>query len=61
MEQRLYEWSKDLERKGVPITARMVKAKAMELRPPSRDFIPNKAWIEKFKLKFDLNLVKETP
>lgn len=37
----------------------MVKVKAMELRT-SRDFSPSKSWIEKFRIKYRLNFVKET-
>ena len=54
LENKLYEWSTELQNKGVPITARMMKAKALELRT-SKDFVPNKSWIEKFKTKFGLN------
>jgi hypothetical protein len=41
MESSLFQWCNDLQRKGVTVTARMVKAKAMELSR-YKDFAPNK-------------------
>ena len=56
MEKKLYTWYNDLHlNKKIPVTAKMIKLKALELTR-YRDFIASKGWLEKFKKKYSLVL-----
>ena len=59
MEKELYEWYWKLTQSKHPITARMVKNKAIELSR-CKDFIASKGWLDKFKVRYNLNIVKES-
>lgn len=59
MEKKLSEWIHNYNVVGEnPITAKMVKKKALEFRT-CNDFIASKGWLEKFKKKFKINIQKE--
>ena len=47
-----------MKESGIPITARMIKNKAIELSKCS-DFIASKGWLDKFKVRYNLDIVKE--
>jgi hypothetical protein len=56
MEKKLYSWYSELQsEKKIPITAKMIKQKALEITR-FRDFIASKGWLEKFKKKYHLQL-----
>jgi hypothetical protein len=60
MESRLYEWYKDhYFVKKVPITSRMIKAKALELTSLN-DFNASKGWLEKLKKKYNLQISRSS-
>ena len=59
-ERNLADWFADLRKKGVAVTVSMTRAKAQELRQ-SRDFIPSKAWLEKFAQRYGLTFAMEPP
>jgi hypothetical protein len=62
MEIKLYEWYKkfhDVQKK--PVTAKMIKNKALEFSKYEEDeFGASKGWLEKFKKKFKLEIIKES-
>lgn len=58
MEKDLYQWYLDMKDKGVQLTARAVKNKAIELTKCG-DFIASKGWLDKFKVRYNLDIVKE--
>lgn len=41
-----------------PVTARMIKKRAIELTK-CKDFIASKGWLDKFKVRYNLEIVKE--
>ena len=51
MEKRLYHWYLKKSEGGVPVTAKMVKDKAIKLTT-CPDFIASKGWLDKFKIRF---------
>jgi hypothetical protein len=56
MEKKLYDWYLDIHfTKGLPVTSRMIKAKALELTS-LRDFNASKGWLEKVKKKYNLQI-----
>ena len=60
MESLLFSWYEDLHQKNkTSITSKMVKQKALEITR-YRDFIASKGWLEKFKKKYNLELVRST-
>ena len=60
MEMILFSWYLDLkENKKISVTSKMVKQKALEITK-HRDFIASKGWLEKFKKKHHLELVRST-
>jgi len=59
MEKNLYEWYKDKKKMGEPVTAKMIKEKAMDLTN-CNDFIASKGWLDKFKVRFNLDISKES-
>jgi len=59
MEKKLSEWIHNYNViGGNPITAKMVKKKALEFKTCD-DFIASKGWLEKFKRKYKINIQKE--
>jgi len=59
MENKLNYWINEYNIiKGNPITAKIIKRKALEFRT-CEEFIASKGWLEKFKKKFNLNILKE--
>ena len=58
MEKELYKWYLHMKDSGLQITARMVKNKAIELSK-CNDFIASKGWLDKFKVRYHLDIVKE--
>ena len=60
MEMKLIEWYHDYHiEKNFPITARLIKKKALEFSL-CKDFAASKGWLEKFKKKYNLEIVRET-
>ena len=59
MEKNLYNWYRDKKNRGDIITAKMIKEKAIELTNCS-DFIASKGWLDKFKVRFNLEISKES-
>ena len=59
MEKTLFNWYEDLKKKNIPVTPKMIKKKALEIKK-FPDFIASKGWLEKFKRKFKLELSRET-
>ena len=56
MEKKLYEWYTDIHiTKKLPVTSRMIKAKALELTK-LKDFNASKGWLEKIKKKYNLQI-----
>jgi len=47
-----------MKQQGSPITAKMIKEKAIEFRS-SDDFIASKGWLDKFKIRYRLEISKE--
>lgn len=58
MEKRLYHWYLRKAEEGFPVTAKMVKDKAIKLTT-CPDFIASKGWLDKFKIRFNLDIAKE--
>lgn len=58
MENKLNEWYQKKKASGESITAKMVKEKAKEFSQCS-DFIASKGWLDKFKLRYKLDIEKE--
>ena len=59
MEKTLFNWYEDLKKKNIPVTPKMIKKKALEIKK-FPDFIASKGWLEKFKRKFKLELSRES-
>ncbi|CAI2360206.1 unnamed protein product [Moneuplotes crassus] len=59
MEKELYAWYLNKKHQGIPVTAKMVKDKAIDLKNCD-DFIASKGWLDKFKIRFNLEISKET-
>ena len=58
MEKQLYQWYLRQKEQGIQLTARMVKDKA-KLLSKCPDFIASKGWLDKFKIRFRLDIAKE--
>jgi hypothetical protein len=59
MEKKLMEWYIDHhEVKKNPVTAKLIKRKALEFSL-NKDFTASKGWLEKFKKKYQLEIVRE--
>lgn len=56
MEAKLVEWYNNITKKGISVTAKMIRDKAVEIST-DRDFLASKGWLEKFKRKFDIKIV----
>lgn len=59
MEKNLYAWYIDMKTRGETVTAKMIKDKAIALTNCS-DFIASKGWLDKFKVRFNLEISKES-
>lgn len=59
MEKNLYAWYVDKKAQGELVTAKMIKEKAIQLTNCS-DFIASKGWLDKFKVRFNLEISKES-
>ena len=58
MERRLYRWYLEKKNSGEQITAKQIKEKAISLTNCS-DFIASKGWLDKFKIRYNLEISKE--
>lgn len=58
MEKRLFDWYNSRKVSNQQVTAKMIKDKALELRS-SPDFIASKGWLDKFKIRYRLEISKE--
>lgn len=59
MEKKLYAWYDEYHNKlKNPVTAEIIKKKALEFKS-CKEFIASKGWLEKFKKKFKLEIIKE--
>ena len=58
MEKNLYDWYCLQKSRDEIVTAKMVKDKAMELTN-CNDFIASKGWLDKFKVRYNLEISKE--
>lgn len=58
MEKKLYEWYLQQKAKNTIITAKMIKVMAKQLTQ-CRDFIASKGWLDKFKVRYSLEIAKE--
>lgn len=59
MERALYKWYKNEIKEGKQVTARRVKEMAIQMSSCG-DFIASKGWLDKFKVRFRLEICKET-
>lgn len=59
MEKHLYSWYIQKKTKGDIVTAKMIKDKAIKLTN-CKDFIASKGWLDKFKVRFGLEISKES-
>ena len=59
MEKDLYNWYLTKKRDGDPVTARMIKDRAIVLST-CKDFIASKGWLDKFKIRYRLEIAKES-
>ena len=57
MERLLYEWYERERRLNRILTAKMVKEKAKQLSK-CKDFIASKGWLDKFKVRYGLEIEK---
>lgn len=60
MEEKLFAWYIDMKNnKKLPITAKMIKTKALEYSK-LRDFNASKGWLEKLRKKLKLELSRSS-
>jgi hypothetical protein len=59
MEKKLYSWYLEMKDKQIPVTAKMIKDRAIKLKTCS-DFIASKGWLDKFKIRYRLDISKES-
>lgn len=60
MEIKVIEWYHDYHIiKNFPITAKLIKKKALEFSL-FNDFSASKGWLEKFKKKYNLEIIRES-
>lgn len=59
MEKKLFDWYNTRKYSKQTVTAKMIKDKALELRS-SPDFIASKGWLDKFKIRYRLEISKES-
>ena len=58
MERKLHEWYLAERELGKTVTAKQIKEKAIALTT-CRDFIASKGWLDKFKIRYNLDISKE--
>ena len=58
MEKALYKWYKSETNEGRLVTARKVKDMAIKMST-CQDFIASKGWLDKFKVRYKLDIQKE--
>ena len=58
MEKRLYQWYVEMKDQSNPVTAKMIKDMAIKLSSCG-DFIASKGWLDKFKIRYRLEISKE--
>lgn len=58
MERALYKWYKSEMKDGRQVTARKVKDMAIKMSTCG-DFIASKGWLDKFKVRYRLDIHKE--
>ena len=58
MERALYKWYKNETKEGRTVTARKVKDMAIKMSTCG-DFIASKGWLDKFKVRYRLDIHKE--
>lgn len=58
MEKLLYQWYLNERDLNSVLTAKMVKEKAKQLSK-CKDFIASKGWLDKFKVRYGLEIEKE--
>ena len=58
MERHLYKWYQDKKSRNEPVTAKMIKDQAIKLKT-CKDFIASKGWLDKFKIRYRLDISKE--
>ena len=56
MEAKLVDWYNKIIKKGIYVTAKMIRDKAIEISK-DKDFLASKGWLEKFKRKFNIKIV----
>ncbi len=56
MEAKLVDWYNKIVKKGIYVTAKMIRDKAIEISK-DKDFLASKGWLEKFKRKFNIKIV----
>ena len=60
MEKKLIEWYHEChDVQKIPLTAKMIKKKALEFSL-IKEFSASKGWFEKFKKKYNLDVVRES-
>ena len=59
MERALYKWYKSEVKEGRTVTARKVKDMAIKMSTCG-DFIASKGWLDKFKVRYRLDIQKES-
>ena len=60
MEKKLIDWYQEChEAEKISVTAKMIKKKALEFSL-CKEFSASKGWLEKFKKKYNLEIVRET-
>ncbi|CDW82618.1 UNKNOWN [Stylonychia lemnae] len=59
MEKKLHEWYLQMKDQQIPVTAKMIKDRAIQLRS-CKDFIASKGWLDKFKIRYNLEISKES-
>mmetsp|Transcript_5301 Transcript_5301/g.5076 ORF Transcript_5301/g.5076 Transcript_5301/m.5076 type:complete len:575 (-) Transcript_5301:123-1847(-) len=59
MEKELYQWYLSKKASGAKVTARMIKNMAITISHCD-DFIASKGWLDKFKVRYNLEISKET-
>jgi hypothetical protein len=59
MEATLFSWYKSMKDRGNNVTAKMIKEKAINITS-CQDFIASKGWLDKFKIRYKLDISKES-
>ena len=60
MENKLYKWYEEYHiTNNQPVTSSIIKKKALEFRT-NNDFYASKGWLEKFKKKYNLEIVRDS-